>query len=33
MGGEPGYKGTRIPVRMVAAMKAQGASTSEILEG
>ncbi|QXZ81436.1 DUF433 domain-containing protein [Rhizobium sp. L51/94] len=33
MGGEPVYKGTRIPVRMIAAMKAQGASTSEILEG
>jgi len=26
-------KGTRVPVRMVAAMKAQGASTAEIVDG
>lgn len=33
LGGEPVFKGTRIPVRMVAAMLAQGASAEEILEG
>lgn len=32
-GGEPVFKGTRVPVRMVAAMKGQGASTEEIAEG
>lgn len=31
MGGEP--KGTRVPVRTIAAMKAQGASSEEIVEG
>lgn len=33
MGGEPVFKGTRIPVRMVAAMVAQGAGEAELLEG
>jgi uncharacterized protein (DUF433 family) len=33
MSGAPVYRGTRIPVDMVAAMLAQGASTEEILEG
>ncbi|MCG5486322.1 MAG: DUF433 domain-containing protein [Sinorhizobium meliloti] len=33
VGGEPVFKGTRVPVRMVAAMKAQGASTAEIVDG
>jgi len=33
MGGEAVFKGTRIPVRLVAAMLAQGADKSEILEG
>jgi len=33
VGGEPVLKGTRVPVRMVAAMKAQGASTAEIVDG
>jgi uncharacterized protein (DUF433 family) len=33
MGGTPVYRGTRVPVDMVAAMLAQGASTQEILEG
>ncbi|WP_394065000.1 DUF433 domain-containing protein [Xanthobacter autotrophicus] len=33
LSGEPVFKGTRIPVRMVAAMLAQGASAEEILEG
>ena len=33
MGGTPVYHGTRVPVEMVAAMLAQGASTQEILEG
>ena len=33
LGGEPVFKGTRIPVRMVAAMLEQGASAEEILEG
>lgn len=32
-GGEPVFKGTRVPVRMIAAMKLQGASTAEIVEG
>lgn len=32
-GGEPVFKGTRIPVRMIAAMLAQGAAAQEILEG
>jgi uncharacterized protein (DUF433 family) len=32
-GGEPVYKGTRVPVRMIAAMRVQGASAEEILEG
>lgn len=32
-GGEPVFKGTRVPVRTIAAMKRQGASTGEILEG
>lgn len=33
MGAEPVFKGTRIPVRLVAAMRAQGADDSEILSG
>jgi len=33
MGGEPVFKGTRIPVRMIAAMLAQGAAEAEVLEG
>lgn len=33
MGGEPVFKGTRIPVRMVAAMLDQGADEDEILDG
>lgn len=33
VGGEPVFKGTRVPVRMIAAMKQQGASTAEIVEG
>lgn len=33
VGGEPIFKGTRVPVRMIAAMKTQGASTEEIVEG
>lgn len=32
-GGEPVFKGTRVPVRMIAAMKQQGASSEEIIEG
>ncbi len=32
-GGEPVFRGTRIPVRTVAAMLAQGADENEILEG
>ncbi|MBB3289176.1 MULTISPECIES: DUF433 domain-containing protein [Rhizobium] len=32
-GGEPVFTGTRIPVRMIAAMRQQGASTAEIVEG
>lgn len=33
MGGEPVFKGTRIPVRLIAAILADGADESEILEG
>jgi uncharacterized protein (DUF433 family) len=33
MGGEPVFKGTRIPVRLIASMLAQGASEAEILDG
>ena len=33
MGGAPVFKGTRIPVDLVAAMTAQGATAEEILEG
>lgn len=33
MGGEPVFKGTRIPVHLVASMLAQGAEAAEILEG
>lgn len=33
MGGEPVFKGTRIPVRLIATMLADGASEEEILEG
>lgn len=33
MAGEPVFKGTRVPVRTVAAMLAEGASTAEIAEG
>lgn len=33
MGGEPVFKGTRIPVRMIAAMLSQGTDEAEILEG
>ncbi len=33
VGGEPIFKGTRVPVRTIAAMKSQGASTAEIVEG
>ena len=33
LGGTPVYRGTRIPVRLVADMLAQGASVKEILEG
>ena len=33
MGGTAVYKGTRIPVRLVADMLAQGASVEEILDG
>jgi len=32
-GGEAVFKGTRIPVRAIASMKAQGASVEELLEG
>jgi uncharacterized protein (DUF433 family) len=32
-GGEPVFKGTRIPVRMIAAMLAQGADEAEVLDG
>lgn len=33
MGAEPVFKGTRIPVRLVATMRAQGADDGEILSG
>jgi uncharacterized protein (DUF433 family) len=33
MGGIPVYKGTRIPINLVAEMMAQGATVEEILEG
>jgi uncharacterized protein (DUF433 family) len=33
MGGTPVFKGTRIPVELVAEMLAQGASAGKILEG
>lgn len=33
LGGEPVFKGTRIPVRLVASMLNDGASQTEILEG
>lgn len=33
VGGEPVFKNTRVPVRAIAAMRAQGASTEELLEG
>ncbi len=33
MGGEPVFKGTRIPVRLVAAMLDQGADEADILDG
>lgn len=33
MGGEPVFKGTRIPVRLIATMLEEGASEAEILEG
>ena len=33
MGGEPVFKGTRVPVRTVASMLAQGASSMEIADG
>lgn len=32
-GGEPVFRGTRVPVRMVAAMRTQGATTEEIVAG
>lgn len=31
--GEPVFNGTRVPVRMIAAMRQQGASTAEIVDG
>lgn len=33
MGGTPVFRGTRIPVDLIADMLAQGASAEEILEG
>ena len=33
MGGEPVFKGTRIPVRMVTAMVAQGSDEADLLDG
>jgi uncharacterized protein (DUF433 family) len=33
VGGEPVFKKTRVPVRTIAAMRAQGAATQEIVEG
>lgn len=32
-GGEPVFRGTRVPVRTVAAMKMQGATTEDIVAG
>lgn len=32
-GGEPVFKKTRVPVRMVAALRTQGATTEEIVAG
>lgn len=33
MGGEPVFRKTRIPVRAIAAMKSQGATTEDIVDG
>lgn len=33
LGGEPVFSKTRVPVRTIAAMKAQGATTAEIVDG
>lgn len=33
MGGDPVFRGTRIPVRMIAVMKADGATLHELAEG
>lgn len=33
MGGEPVFKGTRIPVRLIASMLSQGVDEAEILDG
>ena len=33
VGGEPVFKGTRVPVRTIAVIKLQGATTDEIVEG
>lgn len=33
LNGEPVFKGTRIPVRLIAAMLEQGADEDELLEG
>lgn len=33
MGGEPVFKGTRIPVRAIASMRGQGATVEDLLEG
>jgi uncharacterized protein (DUF433 family) len=33
MGGEPVFRGTRVPAHMIAALLGQGASASELLEG
>lgn len=33
MGGEPVFKGTRIPVRVIAAMLGEGTEVSEVLDG
>lgn len=33
LGGEPVFRGTRVPVRLIAAMLAQGADRDEILDG
>jgi uncharacterized protein (DUF433 family) len=33
VGGEPVFKKTRVPVRTIAAMKAEGADTHEIVDG